>query len=90
MVLYNLFWELDSGQDSASLESADEGDLYHVAWEICFLTEALPPPKKPLSAAYFLSHSSLGFQMHGRFPLTAGIGDHSTWIPQVSMTATLH
>lgn len=47
-VLYNLFWELDSGQDSASLESADEGDLYHVAWEICFLTEALSPspPKK--------------------------------------------
>lgn len=30
-----------------------------------------------------------GFQMHGRFPLTAGIGDHCTWIPQVSMTATL-
>lgn len=30
-----------------------------------------------------------GFQMHGRFPLTAGTGDHSTWIPQVSMAATL-
>lgn len=30
-----------------------------------------------------------GFPMHARFPLTAGIGDHSTWIPQVSMAATL-
>lgn len=30
-----------------------------------------------------------GFPMLARFPLTARIGDHSTWIPQASMAATL-